>query len=144
MYFIQPTHFLSRLLGAKRFGVLRLVGWILKVWAWITLVGSILAAIFAGIAAGGSLQLLGNQVPEALAPLLTSTSGGIMVGGGVLLSGIILFLMWYAFGDSIHTQLAVEENTRLTAALLLRMHQESQQDNRGYGSSGFESERFER
>jgi hypothetical protein len=128
----------------KRFGVLRLVGWILKVLAWIILVVSILVAIFAAIAAGGALQLLGNQVPEALAPLLTSAAGGIMVGIGTLLFGIIYFLVLYASGESIHLQLAVEENTRLTAALLLRMHQESQQDNRGYGSPGFESERFER
>jgi hypothetical protein len=63
----------------------------------------------------------------------------------VLLVGIIYFLLLYASGESFHLQLALEENTRLTAALLLRMHQETQQETRsGYGSAGFESERFDR
>jgi hypothetical protein len=131
----------------KRFGVLRLVGWILKVLAWIVLVSSILAAIFAGIAAGGSgLTLLSGLVPagSVLEQVLSSTASGIFVGLIILVVGAIYFLILYASGESLHLQLAVEENTRLTAALLLRMHQESQQDNRSYGAPGFETERFDR
>ncbi|RIK41829.1 MAG: hypothetical protein DCC55_10710 [Chloroflexi bacterium] len=131
----------------KRFGVLRLVGWILKIVAWIVLVVAILLAIFAGIAAGGAgLQLLGDLVPpdSAIGVLLSSATGGIIAGLGVLLIGVLYFLLIYAAGESFHLQLALEENTRLTAALLLRMHQESQQETRAsYGTAAFESERYD-
>ena len=49
-------------------------------------------------------------------------------------------------GESLHLSLAMEENTRLTAALLLRMHQESQPaEPASYGQtgSGFVNEPFE-
>jgi hypothetical protein len=132
----------------KRFGVLRLMGWVLKVFAWIVLVASILLAIFVAIAAGGTgSELLGNLLPQlpGMADIGGSAAGGIMLGIGVLLVGIIYFLLLYASGESFHLQLALEENTRLTAALLLRMHQETQQETRtGYGSTGFESERYDR
>jgi len=130
---------------AKRFGVLRLVGWILKIFAWIELVATVLFAIMAGIFGGGSnAALLTDQMP-ALAPLLSSGAGAIIAAVAVLLFGLIYFLLLYAAGESFHLQLALEENTRLTAALLLRMHQESQQDSRStYNAPGFETERFER
>jgi hypothetical protein len=130
----------------KRFGVLRLLGWILKIIAWIVLVVSILVAVVAGVFASGSnLQIINGLLPadSPLAPLLATPAGGIAAGIGALLVGILFFLLIYAWGESFHLQLALEENTRLTAALLLRMHQESQQDNR-YSGSGFENERFER
>ena len=63
-----------------------------------------------------------------------------------VIGGIIYFLLLYAAGESLHLQLALEENTRLTAALLLRMHQESHQsDPRApYSGSGFASDPCER
>jgi hypothetical protein len=132
----------------KRFGILRLMGWVLKVFAWIVLVVSILLAIFVAIAAGGTgSQLVGNLLPQLsnVAEFGGSAAGGIVLGIGVLLVGIIYFLVLYASGESFHLQLALEENTRLTAALLLRMHQETQQEPRtGYGSAGFEGERYDR
>lgn len=132
----------------KRFGVLRVFGWVLKILAWIVLVAGILFAIFTGIAAGGAgAQLFGALLPadNPLAAMISSTAGGIVAGLLVLVLSIIYFLLLYAAGESVHLQLAVEENTRLTAALLLRMHQESQQETRaGYTATGFESERFER
>ena len=132
----------------KRFSILRLMGWVLKVFAWIVLVIFILLGIFIAVAAGGTgSQLLGNLLPQlgGITDLGGTAGGGVVLGIGVLLIGIIYFLVLYASGESFHLQLALEENTRLTAALLLRMHQESQQETRpGYGSTGFESERFER
>jgi hypothetical protein len=44
----------------------------------------------------------------------------------VLLGGLLNFVMLYALGEIILLQIAVEENTRLTAALLLKMHQDTQ------------------
>lgn len=129
----------------KRFGVLRLWGWILKILAWIILILSILGAIGAVAAPTAFSQLLGNAAASnPAAAFLSSPVGGIMVGIGALLIGVLYFLVLFAMGEQMHMQLAIEENTRLTAALLLRMHQDSQQESRaGYGG-GFENERYER
>jgi len=134
----------------KRFGVLRVMGTLLKVIAWIILIVAILGAIGLGLASTNT-ELLANL----LGPLLQSTNlgnlnpaSGILFGIGLLLGGLIYFLIIYAAGESLHLQLALEENTRLTAALLLRMHQESHQaDPRatyGGGTGGFASDPFER
>jgi hypothetical protein len=128
----------------KRFGVLRLVGTLLKVIAWIVLIISILGAI--------GLVLVGNSgftLPTEGLPLDTGALGqaqGIIAGIGLLIFGLIYFLVLYASGESLHLQLAVEENTRLTAALLLRMHQDTQQEPapRNYGGAGFANDPFER
>ncbi len=125
----------------KRFGVLRLMGTLLKVIAWIVLIVTILAAV--------GLVLVGNSgltvpVTELYNTDALGQMGGIAVGLGVLVMGLIYFLILYASGESLHLQLAVEENTRLTAALLLRMHQETQQEPapQNYGSAGFANEPF--
>lgn len=132
----------------KRFGVLRVLGTLFKVIAWIVLIIAILGAIGLGLTSmNGDLltnMLSGAVPPETLAAF--GGAGGILIGIAFLIGGIIYFLLLYAAGESIHLQLALEENTRLTAALLLRMHQESHQsDPRStYSGSGFASDPFER
>lgn len=133
----------------KRFGVLRVLGTLLKVIAWIVLIVSILGAIGLGLTSMSGDMLtsaLSTTVPpETLAAF--AGAGGILIGIAFLIGGIIYFLLLYAAGESLHLQLALEENTRLTAALLLRMHQESHQpDARSTysGGSGFASDPFER
>lgn len=133
----------------KRFGVLRVLGTLLKVIAWIVLIVSILGAIGLGLTSMNG-DLLTNALstvvpPETLAAF--AGAGGILIGIAFLIGGIIYFLLLYAAGESLHLQLALEENTRLTAALLLRMHQESHQSDQraAYsGGSGFTSDPFER
>lgn len=128
----------------KRFGVLRLMGTLLKVIAWIVLIISILGAIGLGLA-GSSLQIPVTTLP--IDPATMGPIGGIIAGVGLLIFGLIYFLVLYASGESLHLQLAVEENTRLTAALLLRMHQDTQQEpaaRGGYSAAGFSSDPFER
>jgi len=132
----------------KRFGVLRVMGTLLKVIAWIVLIFAILGAIGLGLTSmSGDLlpSLLGGAVPPELLATM-GPIGGILAAVVVLIVGLLYFLVIYAAGESIHLQLAVEENTRLTAALLLRMHQESHQsDPRStYGSPAFASDPFER
>ncbi|MEZ4708267.1 MAG: hypothetical protein R3A44_13735 [Caldilineaceae bacterium] len=108
----------------KRFGVLRLVETLLKVIAWII-------PAFGGVrhccgdcrSEYGGGNALGGLLPANMAAL---ASGGIIAGIIGLIIGLIYFLLLYATGESVHLQVALEENTRLTAALLLRMHQESQ------------------
>jgi hypothetical protein len=121
----------------KRFGVLRFFGTLLKVIAWIVLVVSVLVAIGAVVFSSSDLVtgLLGQSLPPGTETL--AAGGGIVVGIMLLIGGLLYFLVFYVAGESIHLQLAVEENTRLTAALLLRMHQEGQVDTAsGYGVGG--------
>src|SRR5690606_10498349 len=102
----------------KRFGVLRFFGTLLKVIAWIILILSILSAIGAALAGGSLVGSIPNLEDNAALAGALGTGGGILVGLGVLILGLIYFLVLYVSGESLHLQLAVEENTRLTAALL--------------------------
>jgi hypothetical protein len=130
----------------KRFGVLRFFGTLLKVIAWIVLILSILAAIGVALAGGSLVDSLGPALGDqsGMAGII-GTGGGILAGLFILIFGLMYFLFLYVAGESIHLQLAVEENTRLTAALLLRMHQEGQGDTAApYGAGGgFVNEPFD-
>jgi hypothetical protein len=129
----------------KRFGVLRFFGTLMKVIAWIILVVSVLIAIFWVVAGamGTFADVFSNITPPSLQGV-TSVGGGIVAAIGVLLIGLIYFLIFYVSGEVLHLYLAMEENTRLTAALLLRMHQDGQADTATtYGAGGFISEPYE-
>lgn len=128
----------------KRFGILRLVGTLLKVIAWIILVVAVIIAIVVGIAA--------PVLPDNLQPLLGGVQGvdvallasnGIFFGIIILITGLIEFLVFYAAGESILLRVATEENTRLTAALLLRMHQDSQVDSEAEFGSPYAGESYQ-
>ncbi len=106
-----------------RFGVLRLLATLFKVMAWIVLIGSILGAL--GIGLLGSL-LEQTWFDAGLIPMwLIEGAGGIVFGLVVILAGIISFLALFAAAEVIQVQLAIEENTRLTAALLLRLDEQN-------------------
>ncbi|HRA68874.1 MAG TPA: hypothetical protein PL187_22800 [Caldilinea sp.] len=108
----------------KGFDVLRFMGAMFKVFAWITLILTILTAIGVVLLP----QIAG--LSEALGPYAgfaaAAGASAIITGLLVLLGGLLNFVMLYALGEIILLQIAVEENTRLTAALLLKMHQDSQ------------------
>lgn len=127
----------------RRFAILRFFGSVLKIIAWIFLVLSILAAI--GAALGGTMlaPFLEQWLPQG-AEMITA-GGGIIAGIVALVFGLFYFILFYALGENVQLTLAVEENTRLTAALLLRMHQDSQaeQPPATYSAGGFASESFE-
>ena len=120
----------------KRFGILRIVAGLIKVFAWIVLVASIIFGIGVALASMTNIwQTVGAEPAQlpiigGILDLFVSFGGGIVVGILSALSGVLYFLLFYAVGELISMQLAVEENTRLTAALLLRMHQESQPEPR--------------
>jgi hypothetical protein len=110
----------------KRFGVLRFFGTLLKVIAWIVLVLGILSAVGA-IFAGGFLTSALPPEADTYAGLV-SAGGGIVAALLIVLLSLFYFLILYVAGEQLHLWIAVEENSRLTAALLLRMHQEGQGD----------------
>ena len=130
----------------KRFGIIRFFGTLLKVIAWIALIFSIIGAIVFVVAGSSSVftELLGPTFLGQSSDL-AGTGGGILGGIGILFIGLVYFLLFYIGGEFMHLQLAVEENTRLTAALLLKMHQEGQvEESSGYGADGgFVNEPYE-
>ena len=108
----------------SRFGVLRAIAVLFKVMAWIELVLMLLAAL--GMSLMGPLirqSLLDEQTQEMLLLVLGDISG-IVIAVLFVLFGILGFLALYATGENIQLQLAIEENTRLTAALLLKLDEE--------------------
>lgn len=108
----------------KKFKILRIIGTVWKILAWIVLIvgvlvalGSLLMSIFGGSMLGWVLSQFG--VAEQGATGAYGIVGGIV--GGFILSlvlailALIEFLMLYAIGDLIYLFLDIEANTRLTA-----------------------------
>jgi hypothetical protein len=108
----------------KRFDILRFVGGLLKILAWISLILSILSAI--GVVLLPQLMNIGGLIGDNGQLALATGTGAIFTGLFVLIGGLLNFVFLYALGEFVLLQLAIEENTRLTAALLLKMHQDSQ------------------
>jgi hypothetical protein len=108
----------------SRFGVLRLIATLLKVMAWIVLVFSILGALMFGVI-GALVRQTVADLPLLAQLLVLDETSGIVLGLVMIISGIISFLSLLAAAEGIQLQLAIEENTRLTAALLLRLDAEN-------------------
>ncbi|MFO7908230.1 MAG: hypothetical protein R6U98_36665 [Pirellulaceae bacterium] len=103
----------------KKFKVLRIIGTLWKMLAWIVLVGGILSSIgilLAGLLVDGGLSSqFGQQMGQSpLGPFVTGARVAVVgfIGGLIVTAGC--FLVLYAVGEMIYLQLAIEENTRLT------------------------------
>jgi hypothetical protein len=131
----------------KRFSMLRFLAALLRVIAWVVLILSIIAGIAVALSTTTSLLQTPSLVAiPVLGPVLNflgATGGGIVAGVLAVLGGLLYFIVVFAAAETLSLNLAVEENTRLTAALLLRMHQESQPDARAAGYGTYASEPFE-
>ncbi|MBP7960595.1 MAG: hypothetical protein KBG20_03520 [Caldilineaceae bacterium] len=111
----------AQMMVPKRFGMLRVIGILLKVLAWLSLVMGVVGAVTGLLAGGAVTDLLSTN---GIASPLGGGEAIILALGG-LLTGLISFLALYAAGEGLFLQLAVEENTRITAALLMKMDQEA-------------------
>ncbi len=118
----------------KRFTVLRIIGTVWKVMAWLQLVIGVIGAI-AVLVMGILAQA---AIPEALnIPRATSRAFG--VGGGivgfvaVLVGAVVYFLVFYAVGDVLYLLLAIEENTRQTSEQVQWLVQEAPEPAPTYG-----------
>mgnify|MGYP001061076285 CR=1 FL=1 len=103
----------------KKFKILRVIGTIWKVLAWIALilgllfsVGVLLMSIFGG---GMMRQLVPQQEQMPWGPVLFGVVGGVVTFIILLIGTAIDFLMLYAVGEFIYLVLAIEENTRRAA-----------------------------
>ncbi len=107
----------------KQFRVLRIIGTLWKVLAWIALIGGILLSLgmlLFGILGSGTvlLRFLGENaraLPGAIG--IVSSIVGFL---SILIVSIIYFLVLYAVGELIFLLLAIEENTRRTMQRLER------------------------
>ncbi|NLT42619.1 MAG: hypothetical protein GXX93_08090 [Anaerolineae bacterium] len=101
----------------KRFRVLRTIGTLLKVLAWIVLVLAILGGILMAVAGLGSTM---GSITDALGDEVAGYAIGgafaaIVMGGVFILAGVLYFIILYAAAEGIYVILAIEENTRLTS-----------------------------
>lgn len=102
----------------KRYGVLRFIGTIYKLFGVIVLILAVLGALgvcAAGFMGGASLQ---SSAQAQNLPFLGGALSGIILGILALLYGGAVGLGLIAFGDFISLALSIEENTRVTAGLL--------------------------
>lgn len=107
----------------KRYRALRIVGTIYKVLGIIAAALTVLAVLAmcgTSLLGGAALDSVGRQFGQDLG------GGGVFGGmvGGVIFSvlavlyGGIIAVTLYAFGEMIYLLIALEENTRATAAML--------------------------
>jgi hypothetical protein len=103
----------------KRFRILRFVGTIYKILAWIVLAGGVLFAIAALVAPLLGLNLM-RWVPPRYRDVVPvgSVVAGIVSFVIGLLTTFLYFVALYAVGEGIYLFLAIEENTRETTLLL--------------------------
>lgn len=97
----------------RRFSALRVISMILKVLAWLSLVVAVIAAVGIFMTSGR-----GGVSSDGLPQVMSSGLGGGLLSLGM---GIIYFILFYAFAESILVFVDIEENTRLTA-ILVRDH----------------------
>ena len=101
----------------KKFTVLRIIGVVYKVLAWIVLILGILAAL--GVLAAGvwgetRVTRAPGIFPRSYVPLM-GIAEGLLGALGIVLGAGFYFLLLYAFGEAIYLALAIEANTRATA-----------------------------
>lgn len=106
-----------------RFGILRFMATLLKIAAWVVLILSILTALLLGLAGPLIRQSLSDM--DLLTQVIPLGSAGVMAGITLIVLGTLGFFGLFATAETLQLQLAIEENTRLTAALLLRLDQEA-------------------
>jgi hypothetical protein len=111
----------------RKFRVLRVIGTIWKVLAWIELILGVLVAIgilLAGIIGMGAIQRYGYEYPYPGMPWQIAGPIGGIVGFFVSLAVVVIyFLMLYGIGELIFLFIAIEENTRMSALRMERMQQ---------------------
>ena len=85
----------------KRFPALRTIASILKIFAWISAIGSVI---------GFFITVVGASKIGAYSRF--SSGAGMLGGFLILLYGGLMMLIFYAWSEGILVILAIEENTR--------------------------------
>ncbi len=88
----------------RKYGFLRVVAFILKLLAWLALLGGIVGAIISRTSLGGLLESLNL-------PAWLPGAGSV----GVLLLCVVWFVQLFVFGSILSLLIDIEENTRALA-----------------------------
>lgn len=96
----------------KRYGFLRAFSVIMKIFAWLILIGSLIAAFVLVVAGGISPSEMGEF--SRFSGMITGAFMGILV----IIFGIFYFLSFYAAAEMIILMISIEDNTRKSAQLL--------------------------
>jgi hypothetical protein len=105
----------------KKFRVLRFVGTVWKILAWIILIVGLLTAIAVLVLSlvGEGQQMMGrwDVRPESMpwGPGAFGVVGGVVGFLVSLLGTVVYFLLFYAAGELVFLLIAIEENTRVAA-----------------------------
>jgi ABC-type Fe3+ transport system permease subunit len=115
----------------KRYNALRIFGTFFKVLGIIAGVLTILALLATCALAflgGAAIEQLGREFGQGLdaVGILGSALGGLVVAVGLVIYGGGLAITLYALGEGAYLMIAIEENTRKTAALLERQASNTQ------------------
>jgi hypothetical protein len=90
----------------QKYGVVRVIALVLKILAWVALVGGLVTAVATSVA-------VGNVSGSAAGLASAIRSIGLIVGPVV---GIVWFVQLYAFGSILSLLIDIEENTRVLSA----------------------------
>jgi hypothetical protein len=111
----------------KRFKILRFVGGFYKVVGIIigaitiiSALGFCILSVVSGTATEGIIQGLNPNGGGQGLGILGGVVGGLIVSLLVILGGGIYAVTMYALGETVYLLIALEENTRHTAAILHR------------------------
>jgi hypothetical protein len=102
-----------------KFRVLRLVGTLWKILAWVVLAVGILTSLgmlITTIVGGAGLRELFEDMTEGVGieiPTWLDWLGGVALFFVSLVGTLLNFVVLYAGGELVHLLLAIEENTRL-------------------------------
>lgn len=104
----------------KKYRALRVVAFLLQVLAWITLVLTLLAMI--GVIGAGALDMVRIPALDALrGPTIVPGSGlvaGIISAVGILIAGLVNFVVLLGLSDLLYVLIDNETNTRQSAEYL--------------------------
>lgn len=112
----------------KKYAGLRLAGTVYKVLGIIIGVITILAALgvcLTSILGGAAMNSLAGELggDAGIMSSLGGVVGGLLGGLFALIYGGAMALGLYAFGEMMQLMVALEENTRATAAVLTQRHE---------------------
>ncbi len=96
----------------RKFGFLRAFSIIMKILAWLILIGSLIAAFVLVVAGGISPTEMGEF------SRFTGVMTGAFMGIIVIIFGVLYFLFFYASAELIMLLISIEENTRKSSEIL--------------------------
>ena len=122
---------MNQVVVKRKFGSLRFIGSLMKVFAWISIVLGVLGMVSTVLGALTNAVTVNVFQPQAVESLSRMGLRGPVVNvlvltllgfGGVLL-GIVAYLLFMAAGDQIHVLIDTEHNSRAMVELMTRLVQ---------------------